>query len=156
MATLEDQYYAEAERLYVREGRTLAQIAEETGGETSISTLSRWSQKGGWPEQRQRWREVKTDLPIRLLNVVRRRVGWLEEHPEEARGDDLTKLKGLLEYLADEMSGGEEGAAVDRLAVWLELMQGLIEDLKEFEPEGVNLIHRHYDELVKRARKRYA
>jgi len=157
MAGQESTHYAEAERLYVREEMTLAQVADALGqGGPGVSTLSRWSRKGDWPGQRERWRAVNQDLPSRLLNTAQRRLSHLEGHPDEARGDELFKLKSLFEFLRMEMSGPEESGRVDRLAVWLELMGELVEDLKELEPAGVNLRARHYEELVRRARRRYA
>ncbi|MBW2617553.1 MAG: hypothetical protein JRC92_01590 [Deltaproteobacteria bacterium] len=168
MAGLEDRFYAQAEKLFVRgkpdpesPGRaaypTLEEIAVELKPDgPSVSTLHRWSRKGGWGELRERWRKVGQDLPTRLLAAAERRLAWLEENPEEAKSDELFKLKSIFAALRADLAGGEEGAGVDRLAVWLEMMTDLIEDLKELEPEGVNLIHRHFDALVKKAKGRYA
>ncbi len=47
----ESLYYDEAERLY-KAGHTLEKIRELLPEPVSLTTLSRWSQKGDWPAQR--------------------------------------------------------------------------------------------------------
>ncbi len=167
MAGLEDKYYAQAERLYVRgmpspedpEATiypTLEQIAAVLGpGGPAVTTLSRWSKKGDWPGLRQRWRAVNQDLPTRLLAAAERRLNYLEERPEDAKADELFKLRSIFAAVRAEMAGGDEDQ-VDRLAVFLEVLRDLTDWLKELEPEGVGLLYRHYDELISRARRNYA
>jgi len=46
---VKDKYFAEAERLYVEAGLSLADINRTTG--VSKSTLSRWRREGGWDEK---------------------------------------------------------------------------------------------------------
>ena len=92
-----------------------------------------------------------------MLTVSRSRLAHLSNHISDAKADELLKLRNIITSLTVEMSGGDDSdSGVDRLAIWLELMTDLVADLKELEPQGVNLISDHYDDLVKRARKRYA
>lgn len=157
----ERRHWAEAERLYVREGRTLQEIAgqlraQDPDGPT-VSTLSRWSAKGGWKESRERWREVTSDLPTRILEISRSRLSHLADHPEEAKADELLKLKGILEYLVISLAGpAGDSAQADKLSVWLEVMTDVTNDLRELEPQAVELINRHFDALTRRAKVRYA
>ena len=156
---LENRCWVEAEGLYVREGKTLAQIAEALGPEgPSVSALHRWAKKGGWRDQRERWRLVTSEMPTRMLEICQRRIDYLHDHIDKAKSDELLKLNNILQYLTMAFSGGNEGggAQVDRLAVWLEVLNDLVTDLRELEPEGVGLLDRHFGELTKRARVRYA
>lgn len=156
---LEHKYYSEAEALYVRDGKTYAQIAEALEPEgPSVSALHRWAKKGGWKDQRERWRLVTSEMPTRMLEICRRRIEFLHDHIDKAKSDELLKLNNILQYLTMALSGGNEGggAQVDRLAVWLEVLNNLVTDLRELEPEGVGLLDRHFGELTKRARVRYA
>lgn len=167
MASLEQKYYADAERGYVRGVPdpddpdktilpTLEQLAAHLGPDgPSVSSLAKWSKKGGWPEQRNRWRAVNQDLPTRLLRVAERRLNYLEEQIDEAKADELLKIRNIFESIRAEMAAGEEAPGVDRLAVWLEVMQDITTDLAELAPQAVELISTHFDELTKRARGRY-
>lgn len=48
----ESAYYEEARRLYVKENKTIEQIAELLHGEVSQNTLYKWAKKGEWAKER--------------------------------------------------------------------------------------------------------
>ncbi|MEW5725822.1 MAG: hypothetical protein AB1896_22115 [Thermodesulfobacteriota bacterium] len=164
MPGLEDRFYARAEKLFVRgfsgpDGSlkypTLAEVAAELGGEVSLSTVHRWSQKGEWEARRGRWRKVNQDIPTRLLAAAERRLNFLEDHPEEAKADEIYKLAGILKNLQADLAGGEAGP-VDPLTIWIGMMNELTEDLRELAPEAIRHLEPVFDDLVKRARRRHA
>ena len=156
---LEHRYYAEAERLYVREGLGLQKVADALGPEgPSATTVHKWSQKGDWKGQKERWKQVTSDMPTRMLEICQRRIDHLHQHIDKAKADELLKLNNILQYLTTTLAGGDEGGGpqVDKLAVWLEVLNDLVTDLREIEPEAVGLLDRNFSELTKRARVRYA
>ena len=106
----------------------------------------------------ERWRLVTSEMPTRMLEICQRRIDYLHEHIDKAKSDELLKLNNILQYLTVALSGGNEGggAQVDKLAVWLEVLNDLVTDLRELEPEAVGLLDRNFGELTKRARVRYA
>lgn len=157
MATLESKYYSRAEALYVREGLTLAEIREALGDEVSIASLSRWSKKGDWPGLKDRWAKVNADMPNMLLDATYERLTHLKSSPSDTKGDELWKIKGLIEALRLELAGKEEaGGGADHIKMALEILYALVADLKELAPSVIQAINDNYDELMSRTRRRYA
>ena len=103
---LEHRFYAEAERLYVRDGKGYAQVAEALGPDgPSTSAVARWAKKGDWKAQRERWKLVTSKLPTKMLEICKNRIDHLYGHIAEAKADELLKLNNIMQYLTASLSG---------------------------------------------------
>ena len=82
---------ARAEDMYVREGRTLQEIAEISG--VSKTTVARWSKQGGWVEKRKERAAQNPQASLEKLYDTRRRTleAWPDD-PSPAEIDALNKL----------------------------------------------------------------
>ena len=95
---------ARAEDMFVREGRTLQEIAEHAG--VSKTTAARWSKDGGWVEKRKRRLAENPQAGLEKLCETRRRMleNWPDD-PEPGQVDALHKLD-LIIVREEERVGG--------------------------------------------------
>jgi len=92
----------------VREGRTIAEIAEAVG--VSKTTVGRWSKAGDWADKRRRRQAENPDAGLDKLKETRRNIleSWPAK-PDPAEVDALYKLD-LLITREEERHGGPSEA----------------------------------------------
>lgn len=139
-----EAYYSEAERLYVKEGKTQREIAELLG--ISEKTISQWSAKGEWVRKR---REYLTSTRTGPVEKLKARFAKLLEETDELNSkktDEMYKIRLLI----DRMEGGYDikGATIevmDRFTTFIrqrEADKGFIERL-------MNHVHAFFEEVKK-------
>ncbi len=117
-----DAYYKEAERMYVRDGKTQKEIAEFL--KISEKTISAWSAKDEWVRNRREFL-TKTQIgPIEKLEgalerlVARLDAGELDENPKLA--DQLSKVMAVLDRLRGKRDPlGEAIVVMDRFGAYI-------------------------------------
>jgi len=81
----ETAYFDQAERLFVREGKTLEQLAALLP--VSVTTLGKWSQKGGWGKKRAAELDSPRTLGERLRRTLEAQLTAIEGERELKPGD---------------------------------------------------------------------
>lgn len=140
-----------AENLYVYEGLTFEQVAQETG--VSVSQLKRWSDDGQWQEQKKERLQNLTDLKRKRLQLHRaqleKALGSLD--PQDIYA--LSRLEAALKRSEPRKEQPKE-IEIDRPALFLEDLQFVAEVLKEVDPEGLKIVASSFDLIVARFKKR--
>ena len=134
-------YYKDAERLAVKEGKTQREISELLG--ISEKTLSRWSTEGEWMRQRKEYLVSTKTGPIQKLEA--RLLELLEDPVIDARKtDELYKIQLLI----DRMRGGFDikGAAIEIMDRFSQYLTRVEED-KEFLVRVSNHTHGFFEEI---------
>ena len=142
-----------AEDLYIYNGRTYDEIAQKIG--VSLGTIKNWSKQGGWPEHRKKHLEVRRTLRRSLddlrLNTTKNAVNNTD--PQNIHAViNLEKLATVLEKKSDD----KEVQDIDRPKIFLEDLQFVAETLKEIDPEGLKVLSRNFDVIVKRFKAQHA
>jgi len=133
-------YYDDAERLAVKEGKTQQQICELLG--ISEKTISRWSKNGEWMRQRKEYLVSTKTGPIQKLE--KRLIELLEDPEIDARKtDELYKIQLLI----DRMKGGFDikGATIEVMDRFTQYINRVEED-KEFVGKLAGHIHGFFEE----------
>lgn len=108
-------YYSDAERLSVKEGKTQQQICELLG--ISEKTISRWSQKGEWMRQRKEYlvstREGPAEKLKKTLLELLEKADARELLENTRLTDQITKIISAIEKI----SGGRDilGATIETM-----------------------------------------
>ncbi len=133
-------YYKDAERLAVKEGRTQREIGNLLG--ISEKTLSRWSSDGQWMRQRKEYLVSTKTGPIQRLE--KRLLELLEDTEIDARKtDELYKIQLLI----DRMKGGFDvkGATIEVLDRFTKYLVRVEED-KQLLGKISDHIHGFFEE----------
>lgn len=135
-------YYPEAERLAVKEGKSQREISDLLG--ISEKTLSQWSVKGAWMKQR---KEYLISTKIGPVGKLKDRFAKLLEETEvlDARKtDEIYKIQLLI----DRMEGGFDikGATIEVMDRFTKFIRQVEQD-KGFLEKLMNHIHKYFDEI---------
>ena len=87
------QYFDVAERMYVVEQRTLAEIAAETG--VAESTLRLWKRQGGWSKKRKQYLESRQAFHEELYQFTRLLLKTIKEDMANGKKVDSGRLYAL-------------------------------------------------------------
>lgn len=135
-------YYPEAERLAVREGKTQREISELLG--ISEKTISAWSKKGEWMRQRKEYLVSTREGPIAKLKA--RFAQLLEDMGDlDARKtDEIYKIRLLI----DRMEGGMDvlGSAIETMDKFSKYLVRVELDKEIIKKIGEH-IHRFFEEI---------
>ena len=133
-------YYPDAERLYVREGKTQREISELLG--ISEKTISKWSSSGQWLKQRKEYLVSTKSGPVQILEGRLRTL--LEDPAIDARKtDEMYKIQLLI----DRMRGG-----FDIKGATIEIMDRFVKYINRAETDKVFVgklaehIHKFFEE----------
>ena len=142
-----------AENLYVYEGLTFEQVAQETG--VSVSQLKRWSEDGQWQEQKKERLQNLTELKRKRLQLHRaqldKALGSLD--PQDIYA--LSRLEAMSKR-SEPRKEQQKEVEIDRPALFLQDLQFVAEILKEVDPEGLKIVAKSFDLIVARFKQREA
>lgn len=139
-------YYPEAERLAVREGKTQREISELLG--ISEKTISQWSKKGEWMRQRKEYLVSTREGPVEKLKKAL--LEMLEktdarELTDNARlTDQITKIISAIEKI----EGGRDvlGSAIETMDKFTRYLIRIEQDKEMIRKIGEH-IHRFFEEI---------
>lgn len=139
-------YYPEAERLAVKEGKTQREISELLG--ISEKTISKWSANGQWQRQRKEYLVSTREGPVEKLKKALLEI--LEkvdarELTENARlTDQITKIISAIEKI----EGGRDvlGSAIETMDKFTRYLIRVEQDKEMIKKIGEH-IHRFFEEI---------
>lgn len=139
-------YYPEAERLAVKEGKTQREISELLG--ISEKTLSKWSKKGEWMRQRKEYLVNTREGPAEqlkkgLLSLIEGSNALeLVENPRLV--DQITKIISAIEKI----EGGRDvlGSAIETMDKFTRYLIRVETDKEVIKKIGEH-IHRFFEEI---------
>lgn len=141
-----------AEELYIVDGLTFEQTAQETG--VSITQLKNWSAAEGWREKRQEYRGAKRDINSTVLKLCQKLSGEAMVNPDPQKIFAFIRLAAL----ADKKERKQEAVApkIDRPALFMEAVEFIAGVLKDSDPEGLKILARNFDGLINTFKAKYA
>ena len=139
-------YYPEAERLAVREGKTQRDISELLG--VSEKTISKWSSDGQWLRQRKEYLVSTREGPVEklkkaLLEILEKTNA--RELTDNARlTDQITKIISAIEKI----EGGRDvlGSAIETMDKFTRYLLRIEQDKEIIKRIGEH-IHRFFEEI---------
>ncbi len=138
-----DAYYGEAERLYVKEGKTQREISELLG--ISEKTISQWSAKGEWVKKRREYLVSTRTGPVEKLKARCAKLLEDTDDIDAKKTDEMYKIKLLIEKMEGYDIKGATIDVMDRFATFIrqrEPDKGFIERL-------INHTHAFFEEVKK-------
>jgi hypothetical protein len=140
-----------ARGLYVVDGLTYAQTAEETG--VNVTTLKNWGAEENWKSRRSKYtgkvRDIESDF-MELLETL------LKKAKDSKDPQDVYAAVRLAKITESKKVNESEAPNIDRPKYFLEDLQFVAETLKELDPKGLKVFARNYDEIVSRGKERFA
>lgn len=137
-----------AEELYVEQGLTYEQAAEELV--VAVNTLKGWGKEYGWTERKKEYLEAKRTLKenLRILrqNMMSKAAANLD--PQDVYA--VIRLEKLALDRGRRTEDGGQRADVDRPKVFLEDLEFVAEVLREVDPEGLKILARNFETIVDR------
>lgn len=135
-------YYPEAERLAVKDGKTQREISELLG--ISEKTISAWSAKGEWMRQR---REYLVSTKTGPLEKLKERFAQLLEDTgdiDARKTDEIYKIQLLI----DRMEGGSNvlGSAIETMDKFSKYLVRVEQDKELIKKFGEH-IHKFFEEI---------
>jgi hypothetical protein len=129
----ETAYFDQAERLYVVEGKTFAQIIAALVGQVSERSLSNWKEKGGWEAKRRQFMASQRD-PLAIAREVQ--VSLMEAIDGRRQAEDYVTAAKLLNGLGQVNATIRrlESQQYDKRAICLEAMRHFVDWLKSESP----------------------
>lgn len=132
----ERAYFDLAERCYVQDGKTLAQVSEALMGQVSERTISDWKDKGAWEDKRRQFLAsqrdplaIARDLYISLMLAIDARRQAEDFDTAAKLLDGLGKINATIRRL--------ESQQYDKRAICLEAMRHFVDWLKGDEKSPV-------------------
>ena len=138
-------YYPEAERLAVKEGKSQREISDLLG--ISEKTLSQWSVKGAWMKQRKEYlvstREGPADKLKKTLLELLEKVDARELLENTRLTDQITKIISAIEKI----SGGRDvlGATIETMDRFTKYLMRAETD-RPFIERVADHIHKFFEE----------
>jgi len=142
-----------AEELFVEDRLTLEEISEKL--DIGLGTVKRWSAEGNWKTLREEHFERRRMLK---QNLAMLREKMMKQAANNLNPQDVYAVIRL-EKLARQQEVKDAGMSapdVDRPKIFLENMEFVAETLKEVDPEGLKVLAKNFDVIVKRFKERYA
>jgi transposase-like protein len=134
-----------AEELYIMEGKTFAQVADETS--VSESQLKRWADEGGWSERKKEYRAAFSDI---RKNTVKLRKALIEKALGSLDPQDIYAAVRLESVSARTITKEGKPAEIDRPRIFLEDMEFVAKTLAAIDPEALKVLGKHFDAIVTR------
>ena len=131
-----------AEELYIIDGLTLEQVAAETG--VSIASLKKWSSDDGWTERKKEYHNTLHEIRQNTVKLKKQ----MTEHALNTLDPQVIHAWKAIKL--EEKKPGDRKADIDRPKIFLEDLQFVAETLKEIDPEGLKVLSRTFDVIVKR------
>jgi hypothetical protein len=159
-----------AKELYTVDGLTYeavaASLAEIFPPPTpSLSQLKRWAKEEQWRNKKDRLRqdlleleEGSLEFKKRLLTKALAKLKALEGEDQELDAQVMFGLVRVANVIAPKQSASrlEEAAPdLDRPALFLEDLEFIAQVLKEVDPEGLKILSRNFDLIMKRFKKEH-
>lgn len=146
-----------ARDLYVIEGMTHEEVSQKT--EVPIGTIKRWSSEDNWKGNRAKHRETITSIKnnsIRLKEQLMAKALKTLSSMDSINPQDMHGFRSILAAAEVKEKDKESGTAdIDRPKLFLEDMEFVAEVLKEIDPEGLKILSRNFDEIVRRFKEKH-
>lgn len=131
-------------RLLFMQGEPQKSIAEKVG--ISAVTISKWTNEGGWQQQRAAANITRPELVNKLLHTIDKMIEQVNasDNPEAAAslGDKLAKLSTTIERLDKKASVVDVIEVFMAFSKWLQFRAQFDE---EITPELLKTINRYHD-----------
>lgn len=150
--TLDLELKERAKDLYIVEELTLVETARATG--ISEHTLKNWSAAEGWREKREERRRRQEDID-RTKELLRQKLA--DMCVEKLDPQYIYALVRLEKAAQASRKKTDLVAApeIDRPKIFLEDMEFIVETLKEIDPQGLKVLGRNFETIVRRFKERH-
>ncbi|MDY7034543.1 MAG: hypothetical protein SV375_00045 [Thermodesulfobacteriota bacterium] len=143
-----------AEDLYIIDALTLEEVARATG--IPERTIQKWSADDCWNEKKKEYQDTLKDIK---RNTILLRKSLISKALQSLDPQDVyatVKMEFLAERKTRGPGGGGQGAEVDRPKIFLEDMEFVADALREIDPEGLKILARNFETIVKRFKEQNA
>lgn len=138
-----------ARDLCVVDGYTIEQASKETG--VPERTIANWSTDEGWVEARKEHRQALSD--IRRKRVMLRKA-LIEKAMTTLDPQDIYAAARLEAASGKKETDTVVVADIDRPRLFLENLEFVADVLKGIDPEGLKVLARSFEEIVKRFKEK--
>lgn len=131
--SLEDK--ARARQLFVEEGLTYEEVAEETG--VSTSQLKNWGREGEWQKARE---EFERDYLELTTNVHKLKLETVKKALTSKHSQDIIAATNLLRAMP---IGRKSRHEIDRAAIFLDFMASFVSYLRQRDGDALRYLQPH-------------
>ena len=89
---LERLYFDTAEQMYVKEGKSLTNIAQLLPEKVSVTTLGKWAAKGGWVAKQTAYQASHRDLAQELRELLKDQMAEIRANKGKLTPGDLDAI----------------------------------------------------------------
>ena len=140
-----------AKELYVIEGLSLEEVSEET--EIPLGTLKRWSSEEQWFDEKQRHRRELVTIDQDTLKLKK----LMTKHAIETLDPQVIHaLNALNKIKISSKKADQKEPDIDRPKIFLEDLEFIAETLREIDPEGLKVVSRDFEMIVRRFKESHA
>ena len=139
-----------AEEIYVYEGKSLEQVAEQT--QISIQTLKQWSSDGSWFAKKKEYQSASLAIKHNTIQLQRR---LTEKALETLDPQAVYALARLRTATGKQEKGEQKEPDIDRPRMFLEDMEFAVKILQEVDPQALKLFGKHFGLIVRRWKEEY-
>jgi len=134
-----------AEEIYVYDGKTLEQVAEQT--RISMPTLKQWSSDGGWFQKKKEYQVASLAIKHNTIQLQKR---LTEKALETLDPQAIYALSRLKAVTRKEASQDQKETDIDRPRMFMEDMEFAVKILQEVDPQALKLFGKHFGLIVRR------
>ena len=142
----------EAEDLYIIDGLTYEQVAAKTG--VSVSQLKNWAAAGGWREKRAEYRQSQASNRAKVEKLRQLMLDQALGSADPQAVYAAVRVQQMAARLEQQRRSAAESSAVvadvDRPKFFLQSLEFIAEQLKEWDPEGLRVLSRNFEILIDR------
>jgi len=134
----------EAEEIYVYEGKSFEEVARITG--VSRNQLISWGKEGKWREKRKEYLASQEIIRARLISLRLKMTEEALRSLDPQKIYSVVKLESLMRQRQEEKS---------RLEIALDVLEVIVEVLKEVDPGGLKILKRNQEALIRKLMEHY-
>ncbi len=105
---MKEDFYSEAEELFVKKHLSLNTIAKIMEDKVSRRTIYNWSKKGNWEEKRRQASERKESLEAEIWDLLQSAIQDAKANPNPRSIFAVAKLTGVLKTIQSVQSGTKD------------------------------------------------
>jgi len=133
--------------LYVCEGMTQEEVSRAAG--VPMRTVSAWSKDDDWVTRRKEREDRKRRFKESLESLAETMV---EQAKDTKHSQDAIAAMGLakLTLLKEKKEDSSSKLQIDRPKIFLENLEFMVDVLREIDQEGLKILARNFDEILRR------
>ena len=143
-----------AEDLYVFDGLTYEQVAEETG--VSLAQLKRWGKEGDWSEHKRLRRQQLSDIKRKKIELAEKLISKALTSTDPQDVYAFARVARVVGLDGRDNRAETKTADIDRPKIFLENLEFIASVLKEVDPAGLKVLSQSFEIIVRRFKRSHA